>query len=108
VDDSGPTSTTQVHRLVQNVIRMSLDPERRAETRAQVHEILAAANPKDPDEPERWRTYRQLWPHLVPTKALRSSAPDVRQLVVDIVRFLWKLNDYSSSQELAEEALREW
>lgn len=108
IDDSGKNGTTQLHRLVRDVIRENLTPAQRDETRVQVHDILAAANPKDADEPAWWTMYRQLWPHLVPTGALQSTAPDVRQLVVDMVRFLWKRNDYSSSQELAEAALAEW
>lgn len=105
--DEGQRSI-QIHRLVQGVIRSSLNSEEQLENQDQVHKILAAANPKDADEPDSWSIYRQLWPHLVPTGTLRSAAPEVRQLVVDMVRFLWKRNDYTGSQELAEQALGEW
>jgi tetratricopeptide (TPR) repeat protein len=98
----------QIHRLVQAVIRDTLSPEERRENQRHVHEVLAAANPKDTDRPDTWATYAELWPHLVPSHALNSTTSDVRQLIVDLVRFLWKRSDYTSSQELAEQTLQEW
>ncbi|HEX3592761.1 MAG TPA: FxSxx-COOH system tetratricopeptide repeat protein [Pseudonocardiaceae bacterium] len=105
--DSGQTGI-QIHRLVQAVIRDTLEPEDRAANRAHVHEILAAANPRDTDQPANWDTYADLWPHVVPSRALQSRSREVRQLIVDLARFLWKRSDYTSSQELAEAALDQW
>ena len=105
--DSGQTSI-QLHRLVQAVIRGTLDPEEEAQNREHVHMILAAANPKDTDRPENWPIYAELWPHLVPAGALESRTPEVRQLIVDMVRYLWKRYDYASSQELATQTLARW
>jgi MinD-like ATPase involved in chromosome partitioning or flagellar assembly/tetratricopeptide (TPR) repeat protein len=105
--DSG-LSTIQLHRLVQAVIRDGLSEEDRAVNRRQVHDVLAALNPKDPDDPKRWLTYRQLHQHLGAADTLESLVPAVRQLVIDMVRYLWKAGDYQSSQELGEAALLSW
>nr|WP_221382475.1 FxSxx-COOH system tetratricopeptide repeat protein [Actinoplanes polyasparticus] len=98
----------EMHRLVQTVIRSGMTPEAQAQTERDVHDVLAAANPKEPDEPENWPVYRQIRPHLEPTGTLRSTVPAVRQLVIDMVRYLWNLSDLLESQGLGERALAAW
>jgi tetratricopeptide (TPR) repeat protein len=105
-DEGG--QSIQLHRLMQAVIRARLSPDERDENRKHVHEILAAANPDGPDEPENWPTYAELWPHLLPSKTLDSDLPDVRQLVYDMCRYMWKSYDYPTSQFLAEQAVEKW
>jgi MinD-like ATPase involved in chromosome partitioning or flagellar assembly/tetratricopeptide (TPR) repeat protein len=106
-DDGGQTSI-QLHPLVQAVIRASLPAEEAAENRRHVHAILAAANPKDPDQPENWSTYADLWPHLLPSLTPASDQPEVRQLLLDVARYLWKVVDYTTCQELAEQTVQRW
>lgn len=106
IDSRGPS--IQLHRLVQAVIRHMLPDQAKAENQRIVQEILAAANPKDPDDSRKWTAYREIRAHLSLSGALGSKNPDVRQLILDLVRFLYKTSDYSSSQEMAEEALRLW
>ncbi len=101
-------ASIQLHRLVQAVIRARLAPDESEDDRAHVHEILAAANPKDPDEPDNWKAYERLWPHITRSGALESTVPTVRQLITDMVRYLWKLGDHASSQDLAESAIETW
>jgi tetratricopeptide (TPR) repeat protein len=98
----------QLHRLVQTVIRATLPPEEADENRRNVHDILAAANPKDADQPENWPIYAELWPHVRPSGALRSQVNEVRQLVNDLARYLWKIYDYDTCQELADQAVQRW
>ncbi|MEJ3743668.1 FxSxx-COOH system tetratricopeptide repeat protein [Actinomycetes bacterium KLBMP 9797] len=105
--DTGHTSI-QLHRLVQAVIRDRLPEAERVANRRHVHEILAAANPKAPDEPADWEDYRQLRLHLRASGALESTTPAARQLVIDMVNYLGRISDYQGSQELAEEALAAW
>jgi cellulose biosynthesis protein BcsQ/uncharacterized protein (DUF2267 family) len=98
----------QLHRLVQAVIRERLSPQEQEENRAHVHQILAAANPKDADEPKNWNAYERLWPHITRSGALESTVPTVRQLITDMARYLWKYGDHTSSQDLAEQAVATW
>ncbi|MFC7549565.1 FxSxx-COOH system tetratricopeptide repeat protein [Plantactinospora sp. GCM10030261] len=100
-------STIQVHRLVQAVIQDRLSAEAEENLR-HVHDILAEAERKDPDEPGNWITYDGIWPHLVPTKADASIEPPVRQLIIDVVRYLYRRGYYVSCQELAERSLNRW
>lgn len=105
--DSGQ-STIQLHRLVQAIIRDGLSEAEQRENRRHVHEILAGLNPKDPDDTSHWRTYQQLHRHLAASGALDSTIPTVRQLVIDMVRYLWKRGDHQASQQLGETALASW
>ncbi|MEV1285604.1 FxSxx-COOH system tetratricopeptide repeat protein [Micromonospora sp. NPDC049679] len=105
--DSG-RSSIQMHRLVQQVIRDEMTTEGRRTNRETVHTILAAANPGDTDDPTKWRTYAELRPHMGPCRAMESVDPEMRQLVSDMVRFLWKIADYTGCQELSELAIDSW
>lgn len=105
--DQGQNSI-QVHRLVQAVVRDLLSVRDQQTTRHEVHTILADANPRDTDDPKNWDRYAELWPHLTPSKALGCPSDAVRHLIVEEVRYLWKLSDYSSSQDLAERVLARW
>ncbi|WP_422771065.1 FxSxx-COOH system tetratricopeptide repeat protein [Plantactinospora sp. WMMC1484] len=106
-DDAGQTSI-QLHPLVQAVIRASLPPEEAAGNREHVHAILAAANRKDPDRPENWSLYSDLWPHIVPPGTMGSEQPEVRQLLLDMARYLWKRVDYTTCEELATASIAQW
>ncbi|WP_051367245.1 FxSxx-COOH system tetratricopeptide repeat protein [Hamadaea tsunoensis] len=106
VDAARPS--IQLHRLVQGMIRSILPDEEAANNQRTVQEILAAANPGEPNEARTWPVYRDLLPHLTACGALDSTDPDVRQLILDMSRYLYKISDYTSSQDLAEQALTRW
>ncbi|GAA4258984.1 hypothetical protein GCM10022255_081810 [Dactylosporangium darangshiense] len=104
-----PAQTSiQMHRLVQAVVQDDLDEGQQLENRRHVQESLAAAGRGDPDVLVNWPMYAKLWPHIRRTESLRSDNAEVRQLVIDMVRYLWRQGDFASSQGLAEEALRFW
>ncbi|MBE1486965.1 FxSxx-COOH system tetratricopeptide repeat protein [Plantactinospora soyae] len=101
----------RVHRLVQTVIRDAMSVEARVESRVQVQEILAAtsaARQGGVDDRENWSTYEELRPHLEPSGALESRDDAVRQLVLDMVRYLRLRGDLAGSEELAEAAVKQW
>ncbi|MFC6014987.1 FxSxx-COOH system tetratricopeptide repeat protein [Plantactinospora solaniradicis] len=101
----------RVHRLVQTVIRDAMSVEARAESRVQVQEILAAtsaARQGGVDDRDNWSTYEELRPHLEPSGALESRDDAIRQLVLDMVRYLRLRGDLAGSEELAEAALKQW
>ncbi|BCJ58373.1 FxSxx-COOH system tetratricopeptide repeat protein [Micromonospora endophytica] len=106
-DDAGQTSL-RMHPLVQELIRESLSAEEKVENRRHVHAILAAANPKDPDQPDNWPIYAELWPHLLPSRTLASDQPEVRQLLLDVARYMWIRVDFGTCAELAEQAIELW
>ncbi|MEU5909639.1 FxSxx-COOH system tetratricopeptide repeat protein [Micromonospora sp. NPDC047527] len=99
-------NSVRIHRLVQLVIQDQLgDPE---EARRQAQLLLAGASPRDPDRPVNWPRYAELWPHVRPSGLHLSTMDEARQLVVDIVRYLYRRGDYDTSRALAEESLAGW
>ncbi|WBB56675.1 FxSxx-COOH system tetratricopeptide repeat protein [Verrucosispora sp. WMMD573] len=106
-DEAGQTSLS-MHPLVQELIRESLSDQEKEQNRQHVHAILAAANPKDPDNPRYWPIYAELWPHLLPSRTLTSDHPEVRQLLLDVARYMWIRVDFATCAELAEQAIALW
>lgn len=106
--DSGRQTSMQMHRLVQAVIRASLPVDVVNANRWRVHEILAAANPNDPDEPDKWSDYADLWPHILAPKTVLSRELKVRRLLLDMARYLWKQVDYATCEQLTQLATVAW
>lgn len=98
-----------VHRLTQEIIRSELSQTEERERREEVQAILAAVDRGDsPDDPKNWPAYELLRPHLEPAGVLDSASPEVRQLVIDMTRYLHQRGDYRSSTTLARTALARW
>ncbi|MFJ2776557.1 FxSxx-COOH system tetratricopeptide repeat protein [Kitasatospora sp. NPDC087315] len=102
------SETITVHRLVQAVLRDQVAEAERPALRAVVHAALATANPGDPDIPANWPQYAELLPHLWPSGAVGSADEDVRQWIIDSVRYQWKRSLHDAGRELAERTLEHW
>jgi MinD-like ATPase involved in chromosome partitioning or flagellar assembly/tetratricopeptide (TPR) repeat protein len=102
------TDSLQVHRLVQAVLRQRLSADERARYRRATHEMLVAANPGDPDNPQSHRQHAELSPHIGPSRAVEGDTNDVRKVVLDQIRYRDRRGDPESSRELAEIARRVW
>jgi tetratricopeptide (TPR) repeat protein len=102
------SSRLQVHRLVQWVLRDTLDAEQRDQTLRNVQNLLAAASPGDPDEIGELDLQSEMGPHLGPADMIHSRTPQGRQTVLDHARFLFLTGDYENSRILAGRAATEW
>ncbi|MGD0603484.1 MAG: FxSxx-COOH system tetratricopeptide repeat protein [Streptosporangiaceae bacterium] len=99
----------QLHRLAQMVLREQLaDDDERAEVRHQAHMLIAAADPGDPDVPDNWDRYRELWPHMEPSGSMRCVEQEVRELVLNLTRYLYVQGSYEAGRSFAETTLRYW
>jgi hypothetical protein len=102
-------STLQVHRLIQAVLRDQMTHDERDQTRHDVHRILAGARPRrDVDDPETWRRFDLLWPHLGPSEAWSCEEPETRQLLIDRVRYLSGRGEFADALDLARDLERRW
>jgi tetratricopeptide (TPR) repeat protein len=101
-------NTLQVHRLIQRLIQDDLAPEDRDRIRHEVHLLLAAADPDDPDDPSNWPTYQELLAHVGPANVIHSTNPDVRRLTRNLARYLYVFGDYTASRQYAQRALAQW
>jgi tetratricopeptide (TPR) repeat protein len=107
----GAYNSVQMHRVVQAVTRDRLrreDPDRANQLQAGVHELLAASDPQTPDRAESGHIYDRSREHIVPSGALDSANPAVRQLIINQVRHLHEVGGYAESLALGEQALARW
>ena len=70
--------------------------------------LIAAADPGDPDVPDNWERYRDLWPHVEPSGAVECIHREVREMVLNLTRYLYVQGSYDAGQAFAETALRHW
>ncbi|GID26740.1 FxSxx-COOH system tetratricopeptide repeat protein [Paractinoplanes brasiliensis] len=97
-----------VHPLVRGMLGQELSSERHATLLATVRAMLAASDPGDPDDPATRSRYAELTPHLIHSDVLGADAEEVRQLVVNCVRYHFARGDYDSSRDLASAAVTRW
>ena len=102
--------SVSVHRLIQALLRDELSPEEQAAYRREVHLILAAAAPSNPDDPASWPRYRDLLPHVTSdfTELAKSQEPEVRELARNMMRYLHQSGDYTSCLRLTERFIEQW
>jgi tetratricopeptide (TPR) repeat protein len=99
----------QVHRVVQAVVSDRMSDEQTAAARRVVHQMVVDAQPEgDVDDPQTWRRYRAIWPHLSPSGAMWSADTAVRQLLIERVRYLRQRDDLARGKRRAEEIQRAW
>ena len=99
----------QLHRVVQTIMRERMSADELESARRNVHALLVAARPKgDVDDPLQWQGFRQLWPHLRASEAERSTREDVRDLLVDRVRYLWQRDDLEPGRRRAQHIEEVW
>jgi hypothetical protein len=102
-------NSIQVHRLVQAVLRERLSEEQRDGYLRSVQEILAAYNPGDPtDDPKTWDRHAEMGPHVAASGAVFSDSADIRNVVLDQIRYLYVTGDYVSSREFGQTAYDVW
>jgi tetratricopeptide (TPR) repeat protein len=98
----------QVHRLVQRVLRDSLTQEQARLTLRNARNLLAAANPGDPDEQGELDRQREMGPHLDTADMIHAEDANGRQTILDHARYLYVVGDYENSRQLAQRAAVEW
>src|SRR5262249_12431558 len=97
--------TLQVHRLIQKLLRDELTEDEADEIRHEVHLLLAAADPGDPEEPENWPKYHELLAHLEPSEVAKSQDSEARRLVQNVIDYLYYIGDFTTCINEIERAL---
>lgn len=99
----------QMHRLLQAVVQDRMTTEHQATTKHEIHLVLAAFRPSsEPDDPDSWGRFQMIWPHLGPSNAVVCADGQVRQLLIDRVRYLWRRGDLARGRELGETVAQTW
>ena len=96
-------NSLHIHRLVQAVICSQMTDDEQNEARHEIHQILTGTRPRqgETDDPANWSTYDLIWAHLGPSQAEECTDSRTRQLLIDWVRYQWKLGEYEASLTLA-------
>ena len=105
-----PNRSIQVHRLVQALTReredlSSQDHER---FRHDVHRMLAAATPRDPDDSATWPRFVELLPHYGPAGMIACGDPEVRLSIRSVIRYQYMAGAFHAALDLADSALERW
>ncbi|PKW18594.1 FxSxx-COOH system tetratricopeptide repeat protein [Saccharopolyspora spinosa] len=106
---SARAQTIQLHRVIQGVVRDLLPREQSEELKGTARRLLAAADPGYPDDRATWDRYAALVPHLEPSGAVHDSEdPAVRQLIINLVRYLHRRGEFAASRDLGRQAAKSW
>ena len=98
-------NTIQLHRLVQLVLRNRITtPTMRTQMRHGAHQLLANLDPNDPESGRSWPRYRELLPHAYAANVVNCTDSWVRQLVINLMRFLFQWGDHDEATRLAQHA----
>ncbi len=105
------TNSVQVHRLIQAFVRASMETEAEViKATHEVHRVLAAARPRqgEVDDPENWKEYDQIWPHLGPSRAAECEQDETRKLLIERVRYLWRRGQLDEALEFGAQLADNW
>ena len=105
------SNSLQIHRLVQAVIRAQMTNEEQIDARHELHKILIGARPRagrDRRPGRTGRTYEIIWPHLGPSEAEECDDARTRQLLIDWVRYQWKVGEFEACLNLANRLEAAW
>jgi tetratricopeptide (TPR) repeat protein len=103
-----PKQTIQVHRLVQLVVREGLPEELARQSRSNVQNLLASANPGEPDNPATWPVHAEMGPHVLAAGLIEAPAADARQVALDQIWYLQQRGDNEGSRRLGERVVAAW
>jgi hypothetical protein len=98
------TNSLQMHRLIQAVLVNRMSEADRTKMRHSAHLMLASSDRNDPTSPPNWRTYAELYPHLMASEAYESTEPWVQQLVDNESRYLYWWGDHEAAYDLSQRA----
>ncbi|TDB79937.1 FxSxx-COOH system tetratricopeptide repeat protein [Micromonospora sp. KC721] len=99
----------QVHRLLQAALRARMSDRELDEVKHDVHRILAGSRPSgEVEDPALQERLRILWPHLDGSDAVSCADDNVRQLVIDRIRYIYLNGGYAQGEQYARQADKIW
>ncbi|PSL52864.1 tetratricopeptide repeat protein [Saccharothrix carnea] len=100
--------TMQLHHVVQAVLSSRVSPRERDQLRHAVHMLLVNGDPGDPSQAADWPRYAELVPHAVQAGAVECQDKWVRRLLINLVRYMLEVGDFSGAVEMAERSVAAW
>jgi tetratricopeptide (TPR) repeat protein len=100
--------TLAVHQVTRYIVRDLTAGEGGEGFRHDVRLLLAAIDPRTPGDPTSWHRYAEIRRHAAASAAAACQHELVRELVVNLVRYLTASGDAPSASALADEAFAQW
>ncbi|MCR6481679.1 FxSxx-COOH system tetratricopeptide repeat protein [Amycolatopsis sp. OK19-0408] len=100
--------TLLLHWLVQLVLRNRMSETHREEMRHRAHLLLANRDPGDPASARLWPQYQLVLPHIYAAELIGCDEDWVRELVINLLKFLYHWGDHSGATALAEKVVQAW
>ncbi|MGW3017710.1 FxSxx-COOH system tetratricopeptide repeat protein [Streptomyces longwoodensis] len=97
-----------LHRMVHQIVRKDMPESDRREFIDVVRRALAAADPGRATDTRLWDTYAEIVPHLKHADVLNSQDTKVQRLVLNCLRYMYFVGEYTSGVKLGERALHAW
>jgi hypothetical protein len=98
-------NTIQLHRLVQLLLRDRMSPPQlKAQMLHGAHQLLANIDPNDPESDRHWPRYREILPHAFAAEVVNCDDDWVRQLVINLMIYLFRSGDHEEATRLAQRA----
>ena len=101
-------TTLEVHQVTRRVIRSIVSKEDANLARHDVHLLLVAADPLDPDNPANWGDYDNMRAHAAHSSIEYCDDESVRTLVVNMTRSLTAAGNPRAAIGQADYVLRRW
>ncbi|MGJ5891172.1 TIR domain-containing protein [Streptomyces sp. V2] len=97
-----------LHRMVHQIVHKDMPEPERGEFIDVVRKALAVADPRRPTDTRMWPSYAEIVPHLKYADVLRTKDPDVQQLVLNCLRYMYFSGEYRSGMKLGQRAMEAW
>ncbi|MET0493210.1 MAG: FxSxx-COOH system tetratricopeptide repeat protein [Actinoplanes sp.] len=94
--------------IVRLALREIVPEAQREQARADVREILTAADPGRPDDPATWHLHRAIAPHVRPAGLIGWDRLPAYRTIRHQVRFLFLSGRYAEAQRLGRDAESAW
>lgn len=102
------TLTVQLHRLVREVVVDQLTVSDRSRMQHVAHLLLASGNPGDPDNIAQRQRYHALLPHVLASDQVSCEDAWARELILDLIKFLYSIGDHEGCRSLAAQLVDRW
>ncbi|UOZ07549.1 FxSxx-COOH system tetratricopeptide repeat protein [Amycolatopsis sp. WQ 127309] len=102
------SDTLQLHWLVQLVLRNRMSDQHRRDLQHGAHLLLANRDPGDPAAARLWPQYHTLLPHIYAAELIDCDDDWVRELVINLLKFLYFWGDHTGATLLAQRVTASW
>lgn len=99
--------TIEMHRLVKAVLLGQMSAQQQADMRHSVHVLLAHGDPNDVSAAN-FSRYADLFSHALASRAWECEDKWVRQMVRNVIRFLYVWGDHEGCRAFAGQVVQSW